>query len=735
MNNALLISVRLHDYRYHGTGDWPPAPARLFQALMAGAARGEKLSDAARDALGWLEGLSAPEIAAPRSRDGRSFVNFVPNNALDAIQGDVHKIGMIRTTKTIKPRFFEPEVPFLYLWRFAAHEDNTRHAQVVCAIADSLYQLGRGIDMAWGWGEVLEESEAEVRLEAHGGSQYHPTTSGNGTALDCPMPGSLVSLQNRYQGQGQRFTVRVENKVVLITFTQAPKPRFKSVAYNSQSSLKLFDIRESSPNALLASWSQVNTGALVLHLRDAAVKRLRDALPTKLADIERVLIGHDATDTDKAARVRIVPLPSIGHHYTERSIRRVLIEVPPNCPIDADDLTWAFSGIVVNPGDVDTRTGEILHEETRLVPAAEHSMLAHYGINDDQNYRKWRTVTPAALPERAARRRIDPRRLRDEAKPGSERAREQYTAATAVLQALRHARITTPVSSIRVQREPFAARGARAEAFAERTRFAKERLWHVEITFTEPVSGPLLLGDGRYMGLGLMAPAHRVEDIHCFVIVDGLTSQADATVISQALRRAVMSRVQDAIGKRGKLPNFFTGHEPNGAPSRSGIHAHLAFAADLARHRLLIIAPHLLEGRQPTHAERENLKMLESSVADFHDLRAGSAGRLMLSRTEIDVHDDPLFSSARRWESVTDYKPTRYAKRTPSEALVSDIRLELSRRGLAIPTQIEVIHLHEGPKGGLAGRLRLHFATFVKGPILIGHTRHTGGGLFQRLSE
>jgi len=51
MSNALLISIRLHDGRYHGTGDGPPAPARLFQALVAGAGIGGPLKADIVDAL------------------------------------------------------------------------------------------------------------------------------------------------------------------------------------------------------------------------------------------------------------------------------------------------------------------------------------------------------------------------------------------------------------------------------------------------------------------------------------------------------------------------------------------------------------------------------------------------------------------------------------------------------------------------------------------------------------
>jgi CRISPR-associated protein Csb2 len=132
-------------------------------------------------------------------------------------------------------------------------------------------------------------------------------------------------------------------------------------------------------------------------------------------------------------------------------------------------------------------------------------MLIHYGIGDRIS-RLWRTVTPVVLSEPARRRRIDPGGVLAEAKNGAELATEQARAAGAVVQALRFAAIRGWAELIRVQREPFDANGERVEAFAPGTRFAKERLWHVEITFSEPIRGPLVIGDGRYLGLGVMVP-------------------------------------------------------------------------------------------------------------------------------------------------------------------------------------------------------------------------------------
>jgi hypothetical protein len=86
---------------------------------------------------------------------------------------------------------------------------------------------------------------------------------------------------------------------------------------------------------------------------------------------------------------------------------------------------------------------------------------------------------------------------------------------------------------------------ARVEPFAQGTRFEKARLWRVEIAFGVPVEGPLLLGDGRFLWLGLMAPARDVvPGTHAFAIADGLAGRPEPLDVARALRRAVMARVQ-----------------------------------------------------------------------------------------------------------------------------------------------------------------------------------------------
>lgn len=724
---SILISVRFIGPRYHGLEpdgrpEWPPSPARLFQALVAAAAHGAALAKEDRSALEWLERLDPPIIAAPARHKGQPFGHFMPNNDMDTVGGDPARTSEIRSaTKRFHPQIFGRETPFLYLWWF---DDGRDHAERIQTIALRLYQLGRGVDMAWAVAEVLGEEEAKSRLAMHTGAIHRPTNCGDGRKLPCPARGSLQSLLERYERGRARFRPIIEpaptrkdpsrTKMVGQSFAQPPKPKFHKASYDSPPVRFLYELRDMAKDAAFLPWSMKEIVRLVETVRNNAAERMKGAFPGDSATIERVFgLARDMTEADKSRRLRIIPLPSIGHPHADRGIRRVLVEIPPNCPLSAKDIDWALSAI-------DRETGEILG---MLVHAAEQGMLGYFGIedNDKISYRIWRTITPMAL---SASRPHD-------RKKGTERAAIERDAAVAVVQALRHAGIAAKPVSIRVQREPFYSRGACAEDFAPGTRFPSARLWHVEIVFAQPLRGPLVVGDGRYLGLGLMAAVRQVEGAHAFSVADGLVGHADPRRVCQMLRRAVMNLVQVQLGPQTTLPTFFTGHEADGSPARRGGRTHLAFAFDAARQRLLVIAPHLLEKRPPSHQERGYLVVLDAALRDLRELRAGSAGLLKLESSAIAGDDDPVFAHAKTWINQTEYRPTRYSKgATPEEAIAADVELELRRRGFPIPASIEKLGVSRGPRGGLNAQLTLVFSTAVRGPLLLGKDCSFGCGLF-----
>ena len=117
-------------------------------------------------------------------------------------------------------------------------------------------------------------------------------------------------------------------------------------------------------------------------------------------------------------------------------------------------------------------------------------------------------------------------------------------------------------------------------------------------------------------------------------------------------------------------------------------------------------------------------------MTDFRELRAGSAGCLVVRASAIDPDADPLFAASRVWESVTPYQVTRHTKHVgAAEALSADVRAECRRRGLPEP-RVTPIEPPGGPGVGLVGGARLTFQAAVKGPVILGRSRHLGGGLF-----
>jgi CRISPR-associated protein Csb2 len=682
-------------------------------------------------ALEWLEGLPPPVIAAPRAHRGERINLFVPNNDADTVE-DPRDVSSIRTKKVVNPTMFEDSVPFIYVWSLPGESSP---ANVLVEAANDLYQLGRGVDMAWAVGELIDDEAVENRLREHRGTVHRPELGASGKALACPAPGSLASLVQRHRST--RLRVEGAGKSASFLFTNAPKPRFASITYERARHRVVYELRDRQDDTKTWPWRLHRVVELITALRDGAAERLREAFPSEHAAIERMLIGRKADGSDPSPmeqRARIIPLPSIGHEHADRDIRRILLDMPSGAPLGAADVEWAFSGL-----EATEEVGPFV-----LTRAEADDMLRHYG----GPARRWRSVTAVALPESAKRRRIEPTRRREEAKSASARIAEEDRAVAAVHVALRHAGVRGTAIGARVQREPFEARGARVESFAEGTRFAKERLWHVELELDRPVEGPLVIGDGRFLGLGVMAPVtepwtpkERVKrvDRRAPVIAPpanrsglfGLAVEGDAkddsVALARALRRAVMACAQAELGA-APPGRFFSGHEESGAKARADHATHLSFQWDPARRRLLVISPHWLDRREPSWEERRRIEILDRALAKLLELRAGSAGRFALRLQSI-ATEDPLLVVARSWTSVTPYAVTRHENALASEVLVEDMIVECYRRGLPRPA-VTVLEARGVPGRGLEGRVRLDFAVAVSGPIILGRTRYLGGGLF-----
>jgi CRISPR-associated protein Csb2 len=719
-----MIEVSLIDGRYHGVGDWPPSPFRVFQALVAGAygGRWRSESDDTKDAaFRWLEGLAPPPIAAPRKIDSRATTYFVPNNDMDAVDGDPRRVSEIRSGKLVRSILLTGDAPLLYAWPFDHGEE---HARRLCGFAERLHTLGRGIDAAFARAQVCDWNEAERRLADYPGAVSRPGRAGDPERdPSCPIPGSLDSLKRRHEDGVKRFALRREARVSVTLFTQPRKAIARVVTYSRAAARLLFDLRSSDDTLAFRPIPQEQALKVAAAVRDLAAWRLTVIWPQRAAEIDRLVVGRGAGISDITRRVRIVPLPSIGHVHTSPSIRRVLLEIPPDCPLSRNDLAAALDNQSLDK--VDMVTGEVVEnpvtKNTILVPTDGDDMLWHYGIG--QASRRWQTVTPAALPEPRRRGRIS----------GEERAASDQRVAAAVAAALRHAGLEWRGIEIRVQREPLRRTGARADAF-HADRFVG-KLRHVEIVFPEPVSGLLMVGDGRYLGLGLMAPQRDTRpDVAVFAVpTEAGITVAEGPALAHAARRALMSLARSA---KGEVPPLFSGHEDNGGRAASGQHRHIFIAADDNDgdgriDRLIVATPWACD--HSLKPDRNEHRRFEAVVSKLDTLRAGRLGVIALGRPIGLSSGDALAGPAYLWESRTLYQTTRHAGRRKdvAAALIHDVSAECSRRGLPMPIEVEILDYASVPNGGgVKARARLRFAIAIEGPLLLGRDSHRGGGLF-----
>jgi CRISPR-associated protein Csb2 len=481
---ALTITVRLLSDRWHGEGDWPPSPFRLFQALVAGTYGGRWRSEGDRvandRAFAWLERLDPPMVLAPRNKAAASVQYFVPNNDLDSVGNDPRRSPDIRTAKILKPLVIEGDEPFVFIWEF---ESELESAEIVATLCERLHTFGRGLDGAFASGTVGDIDAAKAFAENYGGSVARPATNAGGagaTFLPCPAPGSLQSLHDRFDATRGRFVQVGTGRKATIEFRQPPKASMRLVAYDRPSRYFVFEFRELNDSDAFYPIRLAQSSVVAKAVRDLASDRLTMSTDSNL--VEKFIVGRGVAGDESRQRVRFVPLPSIGSVFTDPSIRRIIVERPPECPIAANDLQWALSGQALRS------VGSI-----RLVEAGTNSMPFQYGVG--RSARRWQTVTPAVLPTSHIRGRNG----------AKARLEAERSAALDVMQAIRHAGVRPRPSDIRVQREPFIERGLRADAF-EPDRFEIGRLYHVDVSFNEEVSGLLSIGDGRWIGLGLMRP-------------------------------------------------------------------------------------------------------------------------------------------------------------------------------------------------------------------------------------
>lgn len=533
MSAGFCITIRLLDRTFHGRRDrgeseWPPSPARAFQAIVAAAAaraRGKALSDLVRQALQWLERQPAPTMLAPEAASAEIVYRAsVPNNAMDVVarawvrgnysdSGDANP-ATHRTMKAIRRTYLFSDGAVHYLWPLPDPLDNEiqRNVAALSEIAASVVALGWGIDMAIGHGSIIPED----KIASLPGEHWFPTADGDGAAnLRAPIAGTLDALIDRHQ----RFLARLGPDGL------APPPpltAYRTVAYRRASDpaprpAVAFVLLDPETNAMRPFDSTRHTLTVAYMMRHAVKLAARHRWSEQ--EIARAVMGHaEARNRDHVPpgndRFAFLPLPTIesrgsGKPAVVGSIRRVMLS-----SFSADfrePIAWARLAIpgqeLVMPQPNNASAPAV------ILSAPRHDAVVRRYVEPAAT---WATVTPIVLPGYD-----DPDHYRRRLQRGTDPAQQKEILNrldsridALIRKSIRQAGLAAALAEralIDWRSSGFWAGADLAGRYTTPDYLKRFSRLHVRITWRNQsgrllkVPGPICLGGGRFFGLGLFA--------------------------------------------------------------------------------------------------------------------------------------------------------------------------------------------------------------------------------------
>ena len=451
-----------------GVPDWPPQPDRVFSALVsAWAARGERHDE--RSALEWLEAQDLPTIHAGEHAARTAPDVFVPPNDQRSSSAEKTYLRVMPDMRPRQARRFPVawlEDPTMALvWNV---EPEPELLQTLGAMARDVGYIGHSASLVRCRFLCGESSAAN-----------HPAVP----AQRRVYPGRLAELQRAHDANPTRPMIQ-PGSAVAPTSTPEPEPRASGWLVLEVVNGVVPDIRAA------ALVSRVLRRTLMSGYRSNGKG---DAIP-------EIVSGHtpDGTPT-RSPHLAIVPMPFAGFAHADGRLFGFALIPPPHIELQAiAGFRAAFEEVApYDPGD-ERRVLELsaapLHGPLRLAPAGEVTKRSLDPEPYLQPARVWASVTPMVLDRHL--KRHDDTEVREliadscvnaglpRPDPGN-------------IQAGKHSAIEGSPPARPVSGGPPWTRWRVPEPLASRT------LIHAVIDFGHETAGPVLLGAGRFTGLGL----------------------------------------------------------------------------------------------------------------------------------------------------------------------------------------------------------------------------------------
>lgn len=456
--------------------DWPPQPDRVFSALVATwAARGQRSQEA--QALEWLESQSPPRvIASPAVRRTAVTVFVPPNDPRSDKQKNAR--GVLPVLRSRQPRQFpavRPLDPIARLeWDDASPAPETFEA-LQCLARDTAY-IGHSTSLTRCRFFVADSVSSDVGTAAqrriYQGRFFELRRDFE--AGRRPLPGPAFTLANEHAARvGSVF----DTHWLLLEHVGGEMPDLRACAIVAKT------IRDS----VLSGYRRIGMEN----------------------DIPEIVSGHDASGKpSRAPHLAIVPMPFVGFPYSDGHVMGYAL-VPPRGSGLLENAAFLRALSMVAPIQDDRRILKIKPREgaagnsgfsirlsvTREAPADKRSLDPSLYVGPASTFA---TVTPIVLD----------RHLKSEGKERNAEIGNQITAAC------RNVGLPEPVEVFvdkhpALEGAPSAYPSARSPAWMRwrlPASLASRFLTHAVVRFADPVEGPVILGAGRFVGMGLCRP-------------------------------------------------------------------------------------------------------------------------------------------------------------------------------------------------------------------------------------
>jgi CRISPR-associated protein Csb2 len=530
------VSICFLGRLFHGRQDgeepeWPPSPLRVYQALIAAAARKNRgeLPSRVHSAFQWLEGQSAPLIIAPKaempSGNVPGYCLSVPNNAMDIVakawcrgndsnSGDANP-ATHRTMKTVRPVHLIGGDTVHYLWSLPSLQiqEITDNTATLSEIARNVIALGWGVDMVVGQGALLSEEQAA----ALPGERWQPALKTKNNGLRVPLKGTLDDLLARHESflkrlEYDKFTppppLSVYAKIEYRRAIDAPRREFAafSLLKTDAGGFRAFDA---------ARWALTVAG-MTRHATQCAAQR------SGWPDTCFVLghgeaVGSEKHQTVGPKRFAYLPLPTIEFRGEEKSsvvgsVRRVLLTAfDEQCD---DEIKWArraLSGQALERLTLGENGKKELMALMSLLPSSDKVVQQYVKSSST-----WATVTPVVLPgyddPKHYRKRLQNGTKADEQKRLLGRIDQRID--NLIRKAIVQAGFTTVLAAnaeIEWRKAGFWRGADLADHYGVPDHLKHFPRYHVKIQWRDErqnpvkIPGPICLGGGRFYGVGLFA--------------------------------------------------------------------------------------------------------------------------------------------------------------------------------------------------------------------------------------